>query len=39
MEELRRRRRRRVVGVPLLLVLMVSMLTDLGSCNDAGQGL
>ena len=39
MEELRRRLRRRVVGVPLLLVLMVSMLTDLGSCNDAGRGV
>ncbi|PUZ66489.1 hypothetical protein GQ55_3G313200 [Panicum hallii var. hallii] len=38
MEKLRRRRRRRpVVGV-LLLVALVSVLPDLGSCNDAGQG-
>ncbi|CAL4900160.1 unnamed protein product [Urochloa decumbens] len=37
MEKLRRRRSRRSAGV-LLLVALVSVLPDLGSCNDAGQG-
>jgi hypothetical protein len=40
MEKLRRRRRRRrrVAGV-LLVMALISVLPDLGSCNDAGRGV